>query len=88
MERFNFYTKRRKDLFNFIDIVAIRPGEILAIQTTSSSNMSARIQKIMSLPAAKHWIDAGGEIIVHGWSKKGPRGKRKLWTLDERPVVP
>jgi len=38
----------KRDLFGFIDILAVHPetGETLAIQATSGSNASARIYKI------------------------------------------
>lgn len=88
VEHFNFFSKRRIDLLGFADILALKPGEILAVQTTTRSNTASRINKIQGLAKAKAWTDAGGEIVVHGWSKKGPRGKRKLWALTETPVTP
>jgi hypothetical protein len=33
------------------------------------------------------WLTSGNHIMVHGWAKRGPRGKRKRWTLDERHIV-
>ena len=27
------------------------------------------------------WIKAGGKCEWHGWAKRGPRGRRKVWTL-------
>ncbi|HQV57391.1 MAG TPA: hypothetical protein PKV27_05220, partial [Ilumatobacteraceae bacterium] len=40
VEHFNPHMRIRQDLFGFIDIIAIRPGETLAVQTTSRSNMA------------------------------------------------
>ena len=37
---------RRHDLFGFVDMVALKPGEIILIQVTSRSNMSARFNKM------------------------------------------
>lgn len=68
----------RRDLFNIIDIVALR-GCIWGIQATSAANVSKRIEKINAEPLALEWIRAGGSLSVFGWSKKGKRGKRKLW---------
>lgn len=80
VERWNAFTKTRRDLFKFIDIVAIRGNETLAIQTTSGTNVSARIEKIKLLPAADNWMLANSRTLeVHGWRRVGPRGKRKLW---------
>lgn len=90
-EHWNAYTKRRHDLFNFADMVAL--GEtITAVQTTSGSNVSARIAKITQdeivAPKAKAWLAAGGKILVHGWAKRGGKGQPKVWTLREVTITP
>lgn len=72
-------TRRRLDMFGAIDIVAIRPGETAGIQCTSQSNASARIKKLQAEPNMKDWLAAGNRLMVIGWAKKGPRGKRKTW---------
>jgi hypothetical protein len=36
VEKFNRFAGIRQDLFGFIDILAIREGEIIGVQTTSS----------------------------------------------------
>ena len=76
-------TKQRKDLYGFIDIVVLdgKPGA-LGIQATSASNVSGRVTKIQEecTQAAIRWLQAGNRIWVIGWSKRGARGKRKLWT--------
>jgi hypothetical protein len=76
----------RQDLYGFIDVLAIRDGEILAVQVTTGANVAARLAKIDAEPRAKTWLSAGGKIVVHGWSKQGARGKRKMWTLREVPI--
>jgi hypothetical protein len=87
VERFNPHAEVRQDLFGFIDVLAIRPGEPpLAVQATTGTNAAARLKKALALPALRTWLDAGSRLEAHGWSKKGPRGKRKLWTLKRRPV--
>ena len=82
-ERWCGFSKRRIDLFGFIDIVALCPIGVVAVQTTSGANVAARISKIRELDAAKRWLDVGGHIVVHGWRKVGARGKRKLWECRE-----
>jgi len=74
--------KQRVDLFGFIDIVAIRPGKdgCLGVQATSRSNVAARRTKILGLNPARVWLQTGNRIWIVGWSKKGAKGKRKLWT--------
>jgi hypothetical protein len=82
VERWNPYARVRVDLFGFIDIVAIDPHKgFIAVQTTSTGNINARIKKILAIGEAYWWLKSGGRILVHGWSKKGKAGKRKLWEL-------
>ncbi len=79
-EKFNCFTKQRKDLFGFIDLIAIRSGLTVGIQATSTPNMSARIKKIKGecFQAALKWLQAGNVIIVIGWSKKKNRWVEKI----------
>lgn len=79
----------KKDAFGFGDLLAARPGPeiqqamIALVQVTSTGNLMARWKKIAAEPLAQKWKEAGGNILLHGWSKRGPRGKRKVWTLRE-----
>ena len=84
-ERWIPQARKRKDLFSFIDIVCLRPNHfgVLGIQATSTPNINARLTKIAAEPKAKLWQLAGNPILVIGWSKKGPRGKRKVWVSKE-----
>lgn len=61
------FSRRRKDLFNGLDFVAIRPGEILGVQATSKSNVSARVRKLKEEPRIRAWVDAGAKCEVWGW---------------------
>jgi len=71
----------KRDLFGFLDLVAIKPGEpVLGIQVTSGSNVSARIQKIQELEASAVWREVA-RLEVHGWRKVGKRGERKSWEV-------
>jgi len=62
-------------------------GRIVACQATTTANQAARVAKILALESAGAWWKAGGDIQVHGWGKKGLRGKRKLWQLTVTPVL-
>jgi hypothetical protein len=87
-ERFNSFTKRRHDLFEFIDILAVKQNEVIGVQTTSQSNVGARIKKICALQSADSWLYGGTRrIVVHGWAKRGPRGKAKRWTCTETEIT-
>jgi hypothetical protein len=68
----------RKDLWGFVDILAIRDDEILAVQATSYSNVSARVNKITdheNLPAVRL---ANIQIQVWGWRKVDNRWTARI----------
>ena len=73
----------RKDLFGFIDIVAVRGSETLGVQTTSNSNVPARVRKITESELLPVLREAGWLIHVHGWQKKPAvrGGKAQVWKL-------
>lgn len=84
-EHWNMYARIRQDMFGFCDILALAPHSalpphIFAVQCTSGSNHSARVNKIIAEPRALAWIIAGGRIQVWSWKKMGLRGKAKHWT--------
>jgi hypothetical protein len=83
VERYNPYAKVRVDLFGFIDIVAIDTArnQLVGVQVTSQSNVSARIKKVQDLGTPYYWCKAGGRIEVHGWAKKGKAKTRKTWQI-------
>lgn len=84
VEHWNQYAHIRQDLFGFGDILAVRANESLIVQTTSGPHVAERIEKIRLLPSAKFWCQGEHRrIVVHGWAKRGDRGKRKLWTCRE-----
>ena len=74
VESYNSFTKRKKDLFNLFDILAIGQGETVAIQLTSKSNMSTRIRKISESPILPELLRSNWRVLVVGWYKK-PNGR-------------
>lgn len=90
VEKYNIFSHRRIDLFSIGDLLAVKDNEngCTMIQTTSSSNLSARVHKSVyekePYNNLKIWLAAGNRFILHGWSKKGPKGKRKLWTVTKK----
>ena len=82
VEHWNSFAHIRQDLFGFIDIVAIKTGElgVLGVQSTSKSNISTRRRKIESLPEYIVWKGASNRIVIHGWAKSKKRNK---WELTE-----
>ncbi len=47
VERYNPFSKRKNDLFGFVDLLCVHQetGDVAAVQTTSYSNLSSRINK-------------------------------------------
>jgi translation initiation factor IF-1 len=87
------YTHVTVDLFGFSDLVAIIPGipGTVYVQTTSGANVAARLSKMRNEPIASRvraCLAAGNTVMVHGWARRGPRGKRKLWELREVVLTP
>lgn len=77
VEYWNAFSRKRVDLFGIFDIIAVGNGETLAVQTTSGSNVSARVKKIADSEYIAACRDAGWRIEVHGWRKSA----RNRWVL-------
>lgn len=71
-----------RDLFGFIDILAVKPGETLAVQVTTTSHQADRITKIANHPNVAAVREAGWAIHVHGWLKNA----QGLWVLTVTDV--
>ena len=69
VEKWNPHARIRQDLFGFIDLLAIKENETLAIQTTSRGNVPARIRKIKESEAFEEVKKAGWRVRVQGWGK-------------------
>ena len=81
VEKWNSFTKTRKDLFDFIDILAIKRDETLAVQATASG-VSARLKKIMASELLPKVREAGWKIQVWGWRKSAKTNKYVLRIED------
>jgi len=40
------FSRRRKDLFGFVDVLAVAGNETIAVQTTSWANVGARVKEM------------------------------------------
>lgn len=71
VERWIAAARKRIDLYGIADLIAIHPdsGDIVVVQTTSMSNLSARIHKINEHPNVGLLRKAGIGIHCHGWRK-------------------
>lgn len=81
-EKWNPHARIRQDLFGFIDMLAIKDGQTLAIQTTSASAFAARKAKIQGHENLPVVLLAGWKVIVHGWRKNS----KNKWVLREEVV--
>lgn|SRR6516164_11646408 len=79
VERWNPYARVRQDLFGIIDVVAVG-ADIVGVQATSASNVSARVAKITESEALPILRNAGIRALVHGWRKV--RGRWQLREVD------
>lgn len=84
VERWCSFSRKRVDLFGVVDVVAMDGKNVIGIQSTSGSNFSSRMTKILAEPRAKLWIESGGRLFVHGWRQLA--GKRK-WECREEEVT-
>lgn len=73
VEKWNSHARVRQDLFGLIDVLAVRPGETLGVQTTSLSNVSARVNKMAEHDNIGALREAGWSLHVHGWVKRSGR---------------
>jgi hypothetical protein len=82
-------TGLRKDLFGFIDILAVGAPGTLAIQATASG-VSDRVKKILD---AEHRdaliavLEAGWRVEVWGWAKRRSKAKLADGTRSTREVT-
>ena len=81
VEKWNPWTKQRKDLWDWCDILAIRKGEVLAVQVTSSG-VAARIRKIVNSETIGVVREAGIRVEVHGWTRSKKDGLFKIRVED------
>lgn len=70
-----------KDCWGFVDLLALRGDEILAVQTTSYANLSSRVKKITDHENLDAVRKAGIAIHAHGW-KKGKTGRWECVVRD------
>jgi hypothetical protein len=85
VERWNPHARVRQDLFGIVDIVAVGQGCTIAVQTTSYSNVSSRVQKIRQAEVLPVLLDSGWVVWVHGWHKVGGRWKCREVRISAEP---
>lgn len=77
----------KKDFCGCIDIIAWNDAGAIGIQVTSGSNHAARRTKMYAEPRLRRCVNQTGiKPEIWSWSKVGPRGKRKTWTLNRERI--
>lgn len=81
-EKYNHFSKKRIDLFGFIDIISLDPIKgVVAVQSTGPSGHSDHKKKILSCEFSLTWLECGGKIELISWRKllKKRGGKQRIW---------
>ena len=82
VEHWNPWSKTRKDLWGFIDVLCIKEGQVIGVQTTSKTNISARYKKIKEHDNVWWVLDSGIRVLIQGWGKN----KSGRWEMREIEV--
>ena len=82
VEHWNSFMHKRQDLWGIVDVLCLGENEVIGVQTTSRSNMSARIKKIADHESTPFIRKAGVRLLVHGWAKN----KSNRWECKEVDV--
>jgi|688.fasta_scaffold423011_2 hypothetical protein len=82
-EHWNSYARIRQDLWGFVDIIALKPNQILGVQTTTASNMAARCRKIADHENVGKVRESGVMLHVHGWHMDA---KTKKWSCKVKDI--
>lgn len=88
------YSGNRSDLFGFLDLLAIRPGETLGIQECKPSVVNDHKRKFASTDihtasgrsiadSVRMWLAAGNRLVVISWEEKKGMGRQKWWPVEE-----
>jgi hypothetical protein len=85
-EHWNHFTKRRHDLFGWIDCVALDGHDIIGVQCCARSGHAARRKKILASDTALPWLKSGGRIQVISWAKKLV-GKQIRWNSKVEEIT-
>ncbi len=69
----------RKDLFGFVDLVAIKKGCRISAVQCFTTDWEGHVRKLLDTPeirdAALAWA-SGGDVFLFGWRKVKPRGEK------------
>jgi len=82
------HAQTTKDLFGFIDLVAIHRNRtgVLGIQATTVDHISHRRRKVLDDPDLRElltvWLQAGNRFEIHGWRPDGTLKAEEITATD------
>ena len=82
VEHWCAFSRKRNDLFGFIDILALNGPDTIAVQSTSWGNVSARAKKIAESDHIESVRAAGWTVLIHGWRKNAKTRRYELKEID------
>lgn len=88
VERWCPHSRRRVDLFQVIDVLAVRDGATLGVQATTMAGRSARLAKIRRADGARAWLKGGArQLQLWAWrrlkTKRGGKAVQWVPRIDE-----
>lgn len=75
----------RRDMFGLFDLVTIKPGEIVGIQSTGHTNRSQHISDMTKNENLRPWLEAGGKVELWTWKKRVVKG-RPTWECRKEAI--
>ncbi len=83
VERWCPHSRRRIDLFQIIDVLAVRDNATLGVQATTMTHRADHLAKIKTAPGAAAWLKGGvRQLQLWAWRRLKTRrgGKAIRWT--------
>ena len=81
VEKWNPATGTKNDLFGMFDLLAIKDGVTMGVQTTSKTNLASHVRKMRDAEALGDVLAAGWVVMLHAWWQPG--GPRTRWEVIE-----
>jgi|SRR6185503_5764511 len=89
VEKYNSFSRFKTDAFGFGDVLVCHQGPPawIMLGQICGADVAPHVEKMKSEPRLRTWLCSGGCVYIYGWTKRGARGKRKVWTVREIEVV-
>jgi hypothetical protein len=89
VEQYNKFSQHKKDLFGFIDILAIKPGEILGIQATGWTFHGSHANNYLNNPKISKnieiWLSTGAKFEIWAYNNETKKFKIKSASIQTYP---